>query len=81
MQDAVARLTPLGVVVLELLREDDMHPYEMIRPMRQRRDDRLVSLTNGTMYHTPSRACCGPGSSPRSAPIATATVPSARPTP
>ena len=55
MQDAVARLTPLGVVVLELLREDDMHPYEMIRLMRQRRDDRLVSLTNGTMYHTVAR--------------------------
>ena len=49
MKDAVARLTPLGVMVLALLREDDMHPYEMIRLMRQRHDDRIVSLTNGTM--------------------------------
>lgn len=55
MKDAVARLTPLGVMVLALLREDDMHPYEMIRLMRQRRDDRIVSLTNGTMYHTVGR--------------------------
>lgn len=55
MQDAVTRLTPLGVMLLALLREDDMHPYEMIRLMRQRRDDRLVSLTPGTMYHTVAR--------------------------
>lgn len=55
MKDAVARLTPLGVMVLALLREDDMHPYEMIRLMRQRHDDRIVSLTNGTMYHTVGR--------------------------
>ncbi|MFT4213322.1 MAG: PadR family transcriptional regulator [Microbacterium sp.] len=51
----VTRLTPLGVMVLALLREDDMHPYEMIRLMRQRHDDRIVPLTNGTMYHTVAR--------------------------
>ena len=34
MQDAVDRLTPLGVMVLALLGEGDMHPYEMIRLMR-----------------------------------------------
>lgn len=55
MKDAVARLTPLGVMVLALLREDDMHPYEMIRLMRHRHDDRIVPLTNGTMYHTVAR--------------------------
>ncbi len=55
MKDALTRLTPLGVMVLALLREDDMHPYEMIRLMRQRHDDRIVSLTNGTMYHTVAR--------------------------
>lgn len=55
MRDAVARLTPLGVMVLALLREDDMHPYEMIRLLRQRHADRIVSITNGTMYHTVSR--------------------------
>lgn len=55
MKDAGCRLTPLGLMVLALLREDDMHPYEMIRLMRQRHDDRIVPLTNGTMYHTVAR--------------------------
>jgi DNA-binding PadR family transcriptional regulator len=55
MKDVVDRLTPLGVMVLALLREGDMHPYEMIRLMRQRRDDRLVTITNGTLYHTVAR--------------------------
>ena len=55
MQDVVDRLTPLGVMVLALLGEGDMHPYEMIRLMRFRRDDRLVAITNGTMYHTVGR--------------------------
>lgn len=55
MRDAVDRLTPLGFMILALLREDDMHPYEMIRLMRQRRDDRIVAVTNGTMYHTVAR--------------------------
>jgi DNA-binding PadR family transcriptional regulator len=55
MTDAVDRLTPLGLMVLALLSEGDMHPYEMIRLMRLRRDDRLVTITNGTMYHTVAR--------------------------
>ena len=55
MKDAVARLTPLGLMVLALLGEGDMHPYEMMRLLRQRRDDRLVTITNGTMYHTVAR--------------------------
>ena len=55
MKDAVDRLTPLGLMVLALLREGDMHPYEMMRLMRQRRDDRLVAITNGTLYHTVGR--------------------------
>ena len=55
MQDAVDRLTPLGVMVLAMLGEGDMHPYEMIRLMRIRRDDRLVAITNGTMYNTVGR--------------------------
>ncbi|MBN9176745.1 MAG: PadR family transcriptional regulator [Microbacterium sp.] len=55
MKDAAARLTPLGVMVLALLREGDMHPYEMIRLMRHRHDDRIVPVTNGTMYHTVAR--------------------------
>lgn len=48
-------LTPIAVLLLALLHEDDMHPYEMIRLMRARREDRLVTITNGTVYHTVSR--------------------------
>jgi DNA-binding PadR family transcriptional regulator len=55
MKDDVGRLTPLGVMILALLSEGDMHPYEMIRLMRQRREDRLVAITNGTLYHTVGR--------------------------
>jgi DNA-binding PadR family transcriptional regulator len=55
MKDDVDRLTPLGLRILALLSEGDMHPYEMIRLMRQRRDDRLVAITNGTLYHTVGR--------------------------
>jgi DNA-binding PadR family transcriptional regulator len=42
-------------MVLALLREDDMHPYEMIRLLRHRRDDRTIPVTNGTLYHTVGR--------------------------
>jgi DNA-binding PadR family transcriptional regulator len=55
MDDLSAKLTPLGVMVLALLREGDMHPYEMMRLMRHRRDDRLVPIQNGTFYHTVGR--------------------------
>ncbi len=55
MKDAAHRLTPLGVMVLALLREADMHPYEMMRLLRQRRADRLVPLAHGTLYHTVGR--------------------------
>ena len=50
-----SHLTPLGVIVLALLREDDMHPYEMMRLLRRRRADRLVPVANGTLYHTVGR--------------------------
>lgn len=55
MKDAVDRLTPMGVMVLALLRESDMHPYEMVRLLRVRHDDRLLTITNGTLYHTVAR--------------------------
>lgn len=54
MTDSAA-LTPLGVIVIGLLRERDLHPYEMMRLIRQRGDDRLVPVANGTFYHTVSR--------------------------
>ncbi|WP_091229486.1 PadR family transcriptional regulator [Microbacterium sp. 3J1] len=49
------RLTSMAVMVLALLREGDMHPYEMVRLMRARRDERLLTVTNGTLYHTVGR--------------------------
>jgi DNA-binding PadR family transcriptional regulator len=49
------RLTPLAVMLLATLREGDMHPYEMLRLLRDRRDDRLVPLQKGTTYHTIAR--------------------------
>lgn len=55
MKDAMSRLTPLGVMVLALLQEGDMHPYEMARLLRGRHDDRLLPVTNGTLYHTVGR--------------------------
>jgi DNA-binding PadR family transcriptional regulator len=42
-------------MTLALLREGDMHPYEMLRLMRQRHLDKLVPITNGTFYHTVTR--------------------------
>lgn len=54
-KDPVDTLTPLGVMVLALLREGDMHPYEMVRLLRARHDDRLIAITNGTLYHTVAR--------------------------
>jgi DNA-binding PadR family transcriptional regulator len=54
MSDA-PRLTPLAVMILALLREGDMHPYEMMRLLRGRRDERLVRIQNGTFYHTVAR--------------------------
>ena len=55
MKDVVDRLTPMGVMVLALLREGDMHPYEMARLMHARRDERLLAITKGTLYHTVAR--------------------------
>lgn len=53
--DTTDRLTPMAVMILALLREGDMHPYEMVRLMRARRDERLLTITNGTLYHTVGR--------------------------
>src|SRR4051794_22209282 len=45
------KIRPLGVMILAMPREGDMHPYEMMRLMRVRRVDRLVTVQNGTFYH------------------------------
>jgi len=55
MVTASTRLTPMAAMVLALLAEGDMHPYEMSRLLRIRRDDRIVKVTNGTLYHSVGR--------------------------
>lgn len=55
MKDAVSALTPMGAMVLALLDEGAMHPYEMVKLLRMRHEDRLLTVTNGTLYHTVTR--------------------------
>lgn len=55
MPSPPAKLTPLGVTVLALLREGDMHPYEMLRLLLARRRDRIIPVTKGALYHTVAR--------------------------
>lgn len=50
-----SRLTPVAVMILATLREADMHTYELVRLLKERRDDRLVPLQKGTIYHTVAR--------------------------
>lgn len=50
-----SRLTPTAVMILATLREADMHTYELVRLLKERRDDRLVPLQKGTIYHTVAR--------------------------
>ncbi|QIK63583.1 PadR family transcriptional regulator [Leucobacter viscericola] len=52
MPRTAVKLTPLGIMLLALLYEDDMHPYEMLCLLKQRKRDRLVSVTKGALYHT-----------------------------
>ncbi|RAN77593.1 transcriptional regulator [Bacillus sp. SRB_336] len=49
------QLTPLGVAALGLLAERAMHPYEMYQLLIHRREDRLVKVRPGTLYHTVGR--------------------------
>ncbi len=52
---AAAKLTPLGIAVLELLHEKPMHPYEMAQLMRERYVDTRVNVKAGSLYHTVER--------------------------
>lgn len=49
------RLTPLAVMLLALLAERDMHPYEMYQLLVERQEDRLVKVRPGSLYHTVER--------------------------
>jgi DNA-binding PadR family transcriptional regulator len=48
-------VSPLGITVLALLAERPMHPYEMYRLLVERREDRLVKVRPGSLYHTVDR--------------------------
>jgi DNA-binding PadR family transcriptional regulator len=51
----LAELTPLAIAVLALLAERQMHAYEMYQLLLQRRNDRLVKVKPGSLYHTVER--------------------------
>jgi DNA-binding PadR family transcriptional regulator len=48
-------LTPLGIAALALLTERPMHPYEMYQLLLARREDRLLKIRPGTLYHAIDR--------------------------
>lgn len=48
-------LTPTGIAVLALLKERPMHPYEMVKTMRDRHEDLIIKIKTGTLYHTVER--------------------------
>ncbi|GAA1096487.1 PadR family transcriptional regulator [Tsukamurella spumae] len=48
-------LTPLAIAALALLAERDMHPYEMFTTMVDRREDLVVKLRAGSLYHAVNR--------------------------
>lgn len=48
-------LAPLGVAILALLCERPMHPYEMFQLLVERREDRVVKIRRGSLYHTVDR--------------------------
>lgn len=51
----VPALTPLGIAILSLLAREPMHPYEMRHVMRVREIDRVMKVTQGTLYSTVER--------------------------
>ncbi|WP_051845810.1 PadR family transcriptional regulator [Streptomyces sp. NRRL F-5053] len=51
----VRKLNLISLAVLELLDEEEMHPYEMQQRLRDRGRDRLIKLTAGTLYHAVDR--------------------------
>ena len=51
----MADLTPLAISVLALLEERPMHAYEMYQLLLQRRNDRLLKVKPGSLYHTVER--------------------------
>ncbi|MFD6388974.1 PadR family transcriptional regulator [Nocardia sp. NPDC060259] len=48
-------MTPLAIAVLALLDERPMHPYEMYQLLIARREDLLVKVRPGSLYHAVAR--------------------------
>ncbi|GAB16927.1 putative PadR family transcriptional regulator [Gordonia effusa NBRC 100432] len=48
-------LPPLAVLVLGLVIERPMHPYEMVQTAMARHEDRLANIRPGSLYHAVSR--------------------------
>jgi DNA-binding PadR family transcriptional regulator len=48
-------LTPLAIAVLSLLSREPMHPYEMRQRIRVQHIDRVMKVTQGTLYSTVER--------------------------
>jgi len=48
-------LTPLAIALLALLNEQPMHAYEMYQLLLARKNDRLVKVRPGSLYHTVER--------------------------
>ena len=48
-------LTPLGLAVLRLLAEGQMHPYEMQQRVREYAIDQVVKVAHGSLYHAVAR--------------------------
>src|SRR4051794_20993432 len=50
MRHDAVKPSPLGLMILALLSERPMHPYEMQRLMVARGDDRVVRVQRGSLY-------------------------------
>lgn len=48
-------LAPQAILVLGLVSERPMHPYEMFQTTIERQEDRLTKVRPGTLYHTVDR--------------------------
>ncbi|KAB2341267.1 PadR family transcriptional regulator [Actinomadura rudentiformis] len=52
-------ITPLALIVLRMLHEQPMHPYELQQQIRIRAYDVAVKLTHGSLYNTVERLAVG----------------------
>ncbi|WP_037365811.1 PadR family transcriptional regulator [Nakamurella lactea] len=49
------KINPLGMVALGLLTEGSRHPYEMYQVLMRRREDVIVKIRPGSLYHAIAR--------------------------